>query len=199
MAVPSQTELEKAAVQSLLLENCGTCHGASVVSAAHSLAGVVASDGSDTIADIGDIDGLVDSGFITPGWPEESPLLLLMASGQMPPVTSGLAPVSAPDLRRVEKFIVRMNPPTQREVVEILLRNCGSCHESDSGKAVVPINDIGDVGVLAAAGLIVPGDRDRSPIYTLAEAFDMPPRDSGLPPVSNRDLARLGGFIDLMR
>jgi hypothetical protein len=138
-------------------------------------------------------------GLIEPGLPEESPLWFLMVSGQMPPPTSGQPPVSEAEVRRLEKFIVRMNPPTQREVVEILLRSCGGCHGAGPSGVVIAINDIGDLALLVAAGLIVPGDRDRSRVYTRILDGDMPPEGSGAPPMSNRELARLGGFIDLLR
>ena len=195
--LPNETELERAAVETLLIDNCGSCHAASANRPPHSLASAPSRYGGSAIADIGDIDALVASGLIEPGLPEESPMLFLMASGQMPPPTSGLPPLSGSDLRRVEKFIVRMDPPTRREVVEILLRNCGSCHGADSS-AVIAINDIGNLTLLVAAGLIVPGDRDESELYTSVLDGNMPPEGSGLPAVPNRDLARLGGFIDLL-
>jgi cytochrome c553 len=197
VSLPNETELERAAIQSLLIDNCGSCHAATANRLPHSLTSAPSRSGRSPIADIGDIDALVASGLIEPGLPEESPMLFLMASGQMPPPMSGLPPLSGRDLRRVEKFIVRMDPPTQREVVEILLRNCGSCHGAD-GSAVIAINDIGNLALLVAAGLIVPGDRDQSELYTSVLDGNMPPEGSGVPPVPNRDLARLGGFIDLL-
>lgn len=196
-ASETETEVEKAAVQNLLLDKCGSCHAASANRPAHSLASAAARYGGEVISDILDIDELVESGLIEPGLPEESPLLVLMATGQMPPRTAGQLPIGEEDLRRLEKFIVRMNPPTRPEVVEILLRNCGSCHGAGSRSAALPINDVGDLGVLVAAGLIVPGDRDQSPVYLSVLDSLMPP--AGAPPMSNRDLARLGGFIDMMR
>jgi mono/diheme cytochrome c family protein len=193
----TDTEIEKAAMKNLLLDKCGSCHAASENRPPHSLASTAARYGGQVISDIGDIDELVESGLIEPGLPEESPLLVLMATGQMPPQTAGQSPVTEKDLRRLEKFIVGLNPPTQREVVEILLRNCGSCHSADPGRAVLAINDVGDLAVLVAAGLIVPGDRDQSTVYLSVLDSVMPP--AGSPPMSNRDLARLGGFIDMMR
>jgi hypothetical protein len=134
-----------------------------------------------------------------PGLPEDSPLLYAMTSGQMPPAGSGLPPLGVEDLRRVEKFIVRLDPPTQVEVIDILLRNCGICHDrADEAQPVIAINDIANVGVLVAAGLIVPGDRDLSQLYNRVLDGDMPPAGAGVPAVSRRDLARLGGFIDLL-
>lgn len=198
LSAAQQTELEKAAVQSLLQNSCGSCHGDSATRPPHSLGGTPARYGSDPIADIRDLDELVASGLIQPGLPEESPLLFLVASGQMPPTASGVPPMSGDNLRRLEKFIVRLDPPTHDEFVRILERNCSSCHESHGGKVVVPINDILDLGVLVAAGLIVPGDRDQSLLYTLVLQGDMPPQDSDVPQVTNYDLARLGGYIDLL-
>jgi hypothetical protein len=52
---------------------------------------------------------------------------------------------------------------------------------------------------MVAAGFIEPGDRDGSPLYTVVLDGQMPPSSAELPPVPNRDLARIGGFIDLMR
>jgi hypothetical protein len=198
LTAAQQTELEKVAVQSLLQDSCGGCHGQSATRPPHSFGGTPPRYGSDPITDIRDFDELVASGLITPGLPEESPLLLLVAGGLMPPTSSGVPPVSGENLRRLEKFIVRLDPPTQDEFVRILDRNCSSCHNSDGGRAVVAINDILDVGVLVAAGLIVPGDRDQSQLYTQVLDGDMPPRSSDVPQVSNYDLARLGGYIDMM-
>jgi hypothetical protein len=199
MTPVDQTSLEKAAVRGLLLDSCGSCHGDSAARPPHSLSAVASRDGNDPIVDIGDLDALVASGLIEPGIPEDSPLLFAMASGLMPPRGSGLPPVSGADLRRVEKFIVRMDPPTRTEVIDILLRNCGLCHDRDQeAQAVIAIDDIADVARLVTAGLIVPGDRDQSQVYTLVLDGDMPPRDAALPPVSRHDLARLGGYIDLL-
>ena len=198
LTAAEQTELEKFAVQSLLQDSCGSCHGQSATRPPHSLGGTPSRYGNDPITDIRDFDELVASGLIKPGLPEESPLLFLVASGQMPPTTSGLPPVSGENLRRLEKFIVRLDPPTHDEFLRILDRNCSSCHNGGGSKVVVPINDILNVGVLVAAGLIVPGDRDRSRLYTRVLDGEMPPQDSDLPQVSNRDLARLGGYIDMM-
>ncbi|MEO8181560.1 MAG: c-type cytochrome domain-containing protein [Deltaproteobacteria bacterium] len=196
---PSEIEVEKAAVQNLLIDNCGSCHATAATRPPHSLETAPSSYGGDPIADIADIDALVELGLIEPGLPEESPLWFVMVSGQMPPPTSGQSPVSEAEVRRLEKFIVRMNPPTQREVVDILLRTCGSCHGASAGGVVIAINDIGDLALLVAAGLIVPGDRDQSRVYTRILDGEMPPEGSGARPMSNRELARLGGFIDLLR
>ena len=198
LSAAQQTQLEKAAVEDLLETSCGSCHGASATRPPHSFAGTPSRYGTDPIVNIRDLDELIASGLITPGFPENSPLLLLMASGQMPPTASGVPPVSGEDLRRVEKFIVRLDPPTRAEVLAILDRNCSACHNSGESDAVVAINDILDLGVLVAAGLIVPGDRDRSQLYTRVLDYEMPPQSSGMEPVSNHDLARLGGYIDLM-
>jgi mono/diheme cytochrome c family protein len=199
LTAAQQTELEKVAVRSLLQDSCGGCHGQSATRPPHSLGGTPPRYGSDPILDIGDFDELVASGLIKPGLPEESPLLFLVASGQMPPRSSGVPPMSAENVRRLEKFIVRLDPPTRGEFERILDRNCSSCHHSDRGQAVLPINDILDIGVLVAAGLIVPGDRDRSQLYTLVLDGEMPPQGSDVPQVSNYDLARLGGYIDMMQ
>jgi len=50
-----------------------------------------------------------------------------------------------------------------------------------------------------AAGLIVPGDRDQSQLYTLVLDGEMPPKGSTAAEVSNYDLARMGGYIDMMQ
>ena len=192
------TAIETAAVQELLVSNCATCHGPAVSAPPHTMQGAAERYGGDGIADIGDIEALIEDGLIVPGWPEMSPLLKLIATGQMPPASSGLPPWSDAAVRRLEKFIVRLDPPTEREVVEILLRYCSACHRGGSGGVVLPINAIGDISVLVAGGLIVPGDRDRSEIYTRILDEEMPPPNANLPYVTNRDLARLGGYIDLL-
>jgi mono/diheme cytochrome c family protein len=191
--------IETAAVQNLLVSSCASCHGPAVFAEPHSAAGASERYGGDGIADISDIEALIADGLIVPGWPEESPLLLLVATEQMPPASSGLPALSGTEVRRLEKFIVSLDPPTEDEVVEILLRNCSVCHQAGSGGVVLPINAIGDLSVLIAAGLIVPGDRDQSQVYTRIIDEEMPPPNADLPYVSNRDLARLGGFIDLLR
>src|SRR4051812_31739411 len=94
LSAAQQTQLEKAAVQSLLQSSCGSCHGDSATRPPHSLGGTPPRYGSDPITDIRDLDELVASGLIQPGLPEESPLLFLVASGQMPPTASGVPPMS---------------------------------------------------------------------------------------------------------
>jgi mono/diheme cytochrome c family protein len=190
--------LETAAVQDLLVSSCASCHGPAVSSEPHSAAGAADRYGGDGIADIGDIAALVDDGLIVPGWPEVSPLLMLVATAQMPPATSGLPPMSDSEVRRLEKFIVSLKPPKEQEVVDILLYYCSGCHVGGSGGVVLPINAIGDISVLIAGGLIVPGDRDRSPVYTRVLDAEMPPANTGVPLMSNRELALLGGFIDML-
>jgi mono/diheme cytochrome c family protein len=194
--VVDQIEQEKSAVQDLLQSNCGVCHGRSSTRPPHTLQGL--RDGDAPIADINDIDALVQAGLIVPGLPEESQLMLVVVTQTMPPTTSGLPPVPDDQLRRLEKFIVRLDPPTRTEVERILMRNCGSCH-AEADAVGLPINDIRDLELLVAAGFIVPGDRDRSPLYLRILDGDMPPADAGSPGVTNRDLARLGGYIDLMQ
>ena len=196
-AVPSEEELELRAIQQLLEDNCGVCHGRSSTRPPHTLTGKPVRGGDPPIADINDIEALVQTGLIIPGWPEASRLLYLMATEEMPPVSSGMPPVSAMDLRRLEKFIVRLDPPSRTEVEQILVRYCGSCHrDSDSP---LSINAISDLERMVAAGFITPGDRDRSPLYTLMLDGEMPPSSAELPEVPTRDLARIGGYIDLMR
>ncbi len=191
-------EVEKSAIQQMLETNCGACHGRSSTRPPHTLTGMPVRDGDPPIADINDIDALVETGLIIPGWPEASRLLFLMVTQDMPPSSSGMPPVREPELRMLEKFIVRLDPPTRAEVEQILGRHCGSCHEPD-GESPLPINAITEIDVLVAAGLIVPGDRDRSSLYTLVLDGLMPPSSAAVPEVSARDLARLGGYIDLLR
>jgi hypothetical protein len=196
-SAPNETELEKIAVQNILESNCGACHGRASTRPPHTLTGRPVRDGDPPIADINDIDALVETGLIIPGWPEASRLLYLMATEAMPPMSSGMPPVGSSELRQVEKFIVRLDPPSRAEVERILVRHCGSCHrDSDSP---LPINAISDLELMVAAGFIMPGDRDRSPLYTVVLDGEMPPSDGESAPVSTRDLARIGGYIDLMR
>ncbi|MEY2932429.1 MAG: hypothetical protein RL033_3178 [Pseudomonadota bacterium] len=196
--VVDPVEQEKSAVQEMLQSNCGLCHGRSSTRLPHTLTGEGRRDGDAPIADINDIGALVQAGLIVPGWPEDSPLMRVVVMRTMPPTTSGLPPVPDDELRRLEKFIVRMDPPSRTEVERILMRNCGGCH-GQPDTIGLPINDIRDLELLVAAGFIVPGDRDRSPLYLRVLDGEMPPVSAALPTVSNRDLARLGGYIDLMQ
>ncbi|MEY4550247.1 MAG: hypothetical protein RL685_6442 [Pseudomonadota bacterium] len=191
-------EQEKSAVREMLQSNCGVCHGRSSTRPPHTLTGAGLRGGDAPIADINDIDALVQAGLIVPGWPEESLLMLVVVTQTMPPTTSGLPPVPDDELRRLEKFIVRMDPPTRAEVERILISNCGSCHDQ-ADTTGLPINDIRELELLVTAGFIVPGDRDRSSLYTRILDGDMPPATASSPAVSNRDLARLGGYIDMMQ
>jgi hypothetical protein len=197
MEMVDEVAVEKRAVQEMLQNNCGICHGRDSTRPPHTLTGEPLRDGDPPLPDINDIDALVQAGLIVPGFPEESRLLFLIVTQQMPPTTSGLPPVADAELRPLEKFIVRLDPPTRTEVEQILMRNCGSCHDRD-GSTGLPINAIRDLEVLVAAGFIVPGDRDRSALYTRILDGDMPPSSAAQPPVPNRELARLGGYIDLM-
>lgn len=197
MPVVDEAEVEKLAVQRMLESNCGVCHGRSSVRPPHTLTGRPIRGGEPPIADISDIDALVETGLIIPGWPEASSLLYLMATEQMPPSSSGMPPVPSPELRMMERFIVRLNPPTRTEVEQILVQYCGACHQDR--ESPLPINAIQDLEVMVAAGFIVPGDRDQSALYTLVLDREMPPSSADVPRVPARDLARIGGYIDLMR
>jgi hypothetical protein len=197
MPVLDEVEVEKRAVQEMLEANCGPCHGRSSMRPPHTLTGRPVRDGDPPIANISDIDALVETGLIIPGWPEASQVLYVMATERMPPSSSGMPPVAAPELRRLEKFIVRLDPPTRTEVEQILGQYCGSCHEDE--ESPLPINSIRDLEVMVAAGFIVPGDRDQSSLYTLVLDREMPPYGADVLKVPARDLARLGGYIDLMR
>lgn len=197
--VPIDVDLaaaEKSAVQKLLENNCGVCHGRSSTRLPHTLTREPVRGGDPPIADINDIDALVRRGLIVPGWPEASRLLYLMATEAMPPSSSGMPPVSEAELRRLEKFIVRLDPPSRTEVEQILRRHCGGCHVREQSS--LPIDAIVDLEEMVAVGYIVPGDRDRSPLYTVILDEMMPPPRAKQPPVPNFDLARLGGYIDLM-
>jgi cytochrome c5 len=195
--IEDEVALEKSAVQKMLESNCGACHGRSSTRPPHTLTGQPVREGDPPIADISDIDALIETGLIIPGWPEASRLMYLMVTEEMPPRSSQMPPVETSELRLLEKFIVRLDPPTRVEVEQILVRYCGSCHRDQTSG--LPINAIQDLEVMVAAGFIVPGNRDLSTLYTRVLDREMPPSSADVPGVPDRDLARIGGFIDLMR
>lgn len=82
------------AVVNVLLANCGQCHGPDAPV-----------EGSGGIQSIGDLDQLVAAGLIIPLSSATSPIVIAMVDGSMPPVSSGLPPVTQADIDTVSRYI----------------------------------------------------------------------------------------------
>ena len=88
-------DLAKAAVENVLLSNCGQCHGPSLT----------AMQAQDGINYINDIDKLVETGLLLPLNSAASRIIVLMRNGTEPPSTSGLPRVSDADIEIVAEYI----------------------------------------------------------------------------------------------
>ncbi|HVZ33059.1 MAG TPA: hypothetical protein VG963_11570 [Polyangiaceae bacterium] len=87
--------LAKAAAENVLKSNCGQCHGTQLTPQS-------AQAGMNYI---NDIDQLVKNGKIVPLNSAQSPIIVRMSKGEMPPPTSGLPPVTEADINTVAQYI----------------------------------------------------------------------------------------------
>jgi mono/diheme cytochrome c family protein len=83
----------------------------------------------------------------------------------------------------------------------VLAANCGQCHGSSLTRAQAQdgINFIDDIDALVEAGLILPLNSAASRIIVVMRDGSMPPSASGLPPVTEADIATVAAFIDIPR
>jgi hypothetical protein len=88
-------DLAQAAVENVLMSNCGPCHGPALTPT-QAQAG---------INYINDIDKLVEKGLIVPLSSATSRIILLMRNGTEPPGASGFAPVTDADIQVVASYI----------------------------------------------------------------------------------------------
>jgi mono/diheme cytochrome c family protein len=96
-ATPSSdpAALAKAAAENVLAANCGQCHGPALT-AQQAKAGMNY---------INDIDKLVETGKVIPLDSAGSRVIQRMVRGEMPPVNSGLPPVTDADIQTVSQYI----------------------------------------------------------------------------------------------
>lgn len=92
---PGNVALSQA--QQVLVESCGSCHGAPVD----------AGPPAGGLPRVDDVQALIDGGFLIPCRSQASPLIFAIQSGSMPPPESGLAPMSAAQLATLTQFIDR--------------------------------------------------------------------------------------------
>jgi hypothetical protein len=79
-------------------------------------------------------------------------------------------------------------------VVDILLQYCGECHEAPADEGGLSV--ISDVQELVARGLMIPGSKEDSPIYTRMVNGTMPPYYyEGARPLE-LEIELVGSFID---
>jgi mono/diheme cytochrome c family protein len=86
----------------------------------------------------------------------------------------------------------------QAAAENVLLANCGQCHGPSLApdQAQAGINYINDTDRLVDAGLIVPLSSVTSRIIVTMRTGSMPPRSSGLLPVTEADIGLVASYID---
>ena len=80
----------------------------------------------------------------------------------------------------------------------VLKANCGQCHGSNlpADRAQAGMNYIDDIDKLVETGKIVPLNSANSRVVQRMERGEMPPVSSGLPAVTDADIAIVSAFID---
>lgn len=164
--------LARAQAENILASNCGGCHGPALTPAQ-------ASAGMNYI---NDIDRLVDEGKIEPLNSAGSRIIERMREGSMPPVQSGLDPVTEADIDTVAQFIdnPRFWPGLEERgsctdqlfdfdsLYDAVARDIASLDEDDQVTArYISLTNRYTAGVCADTSL----DRDRQALFKLVNAL----------------------------
>jgi mono/diheme cytochrome c family protein len=132
----------------------------------------------------------------------EDPLLLaeLIAANDNGEETSVEEP-TAPSAPTVNQDLVEEPAPAppapdadESRFVDLMVQYCAACHQTEPGFG--DIDDITDVDQLIANDIILPGNREDSPLYVRIVNQSMPPqfiRDSRPSP---EEIDFIGAFID---
>jgi hypothetical protein len=112
---------------------------------------------------------------------------------EAPPADEAYPPDEAPPADDAQpEPETEANNPLEQETLEILRVNCGSCHiEADLGD----FSFADDIDVMIETGLIVPGNRDDSRLYTRMADQSMPPGFERRRPTPD-EIELVGTFID---
>lgn len=118
-----------------------------------------------------------------------------------------VAPIPARDVPP-SPYRPQPEPPVESEsdlakaaVENVLAANCGQCHGPSLTRAQAQdgINFINDIDALVEAGLILPLNSAGSRVIVVMRDGSMPPSASGLPPVTEADIATVAVYIDSPR
>lgn len=145
---------------------------------------------------------LLDSEKIIPCNWQDSPVGQRLNDGSMPPPESSqpLMPLRAQQQLAifVESMCTELLYPGNYRLVlaqRALVESCGSCHgPAAAGAAALPRLD--DAAALIDQRFLIPCRSQASPIVLAIQSGSMPPPESGVPPMSARQLDALTDFID---
>jgi mono/diheme cytochrome c family protein len=179
---PPATDVGRAAVERILLNRCGGCHGPSV--------------NAGGLDNIQDIDALIERGLIVPGDPDGSLLFVRIETGSMPPEFVD-DEVTDEELATLRTFILELGALDKAGLSETLDRFCSDCHTDDPDTAAGQLINIGDIDALIEIGQIVPGNRNQSNIYLRMESGTMPPPSVDTRP-SPQLIEAVGAGIDAL-
>jgi len=81
--------------------------------------------------------------------------------------------------------------------MDVLAAHCGECHSSLAQAQLLDTPDaLGALTALVSAGYVVPANAKASPVYQQSASGEMPPPDSGVPPLEQWELDLLALFIE---
>jgi cytochrome c553 len=144
------------------------------------------------------------------GQPDESRLLEVVVSGEMPPEGEGepLAPEQAELIRRwIQLQAAKPAPavateavPNQHQVLPILLSQCAACHGRQAQEGGLDVRHLASLLKGGKSGpALVPGKPDQSGLVQRIRAGQMPPREKlakySVKPVDDGELKQLVDWI----
>jgi hypothetical protein len=134
------------------------------------------------------LDSAGDSPASDPTAPSAEPVSVPSADDEPPPE---MAPYPASDGSEDSEPPI---DPVEAQVVEILRVNCGLCHIGPDSSG--DLSDIDDISLMIDRGMIVPGNRDDSPLYVRMENQTMPPAFERQQRPTPGQIDLVGLFID---
>jgi mono/diheme cytochrome c family protein len=133
--------------------------------------------------------------------PRATPTSPPVASAPQRPQPAPMAQPNPPPTRprpQPQPYLDEGDPTARGGAENILGANCGQCHGPalTRAQAQAGINFIDDTEQLTEDGLIVPLSSSTSRIVVVMRDGSMPPPESGLPRVTEVDIAFVAEFID---
>jgi hypothetical protein len=183
-----------------LIGHCGDCHDSRQPNA-----------GAQTIDFIGDLDRLMEEGWLVRCSPESSPLLQVINDGSMPPgapldqATRSFLSFAMTAECDVARRLCAAEPTRQGcsavLVEELLDERCGSCHGRGSrrpGNLGDGMTYIDDLRKLTSFGAITPCSPEQSLLLQRVRDGSMPPSSWPTGALTSDEIGLVSGFINSM-